>query len=177
MHQQLPKEIDPLRLAKNGLKLTGQLPIADMPRLLQSLHNDGDLVKVNISFDVDEINTPFMRGHFISTVSMICERCMKAMSVCLNVNCLLAIVTNEHEVDGLADQYEPWLLKNSGNVVLASVIEDELILALPLVPRHDKECLPDSAWTSPDKRMDKTEKKESPFTILSTLKTNKKLNL
>lgn len=171
MHQKLPKEIDPLRLAQNGLKLAGQLSLTEMPRLVQSLHSDQGIVNVDIAFDVDEINMPFMRGEFAATVLMTCERCMKAMSVDLKVNCLLAMITNESKIESLAEQYDPWLLENSDDVALASVIEDELILALPLVPRHDEACLPAHQWSSSDELLEEAEQKVSPFAILSTLKT------
>lgn len=173
MHQKLPKEIDPLRLAQNGLKLTGQLAVTEMPRLLQSLHSNEGMVGIDIVFDVDEINTPFMRGEFTTTVSMTCERCMKAMQVDLKVHCLLAIVTNERKIEGLAEQYDPWLLESSDDVLLSSVIEDELILALPLVPRHDQACVPASEWSSADEMVEDIEEKVSPFAILSTLKIKK----
>lgn len=173
MHQKLPKEIDPLRLAQNGLKLTGQLAVTEMPRLLQSLHSNDGMVGIDITFDVDEINTPFMRGAFTTTVSMTCERCMKAMQIDLNVHCLLAIVTSERKIEGLAEQYDPWLLESSDDVLLSSVIEDELILALPLVPRHDQACVPASEWSSADEMVEDIEEKVSPFAILSTLKIKK----
>ena len=173
MHQKLPKEIDPLRLAQNGLKLAGKLAVTEMPRLLQSLTNNEGIVDVDIAFDVDEVNTPFMRGEFTTTVSMICERCMKAMPIDLKVNCLLAMVTNERKIEGLAEQYDPWLLESSDDILLSSVIEDELILALPLVPRHDEACLPASEWSSADEMVKEAEEKVSPFAILSTLKTKK----
>ncbi len=171
MQQKLPKEIDPLRLAQNGLKITGELSIVNMPRLLQSLQSDEGKVSVDVAFDVDEINTPYMRGDFTTTVSMNCERCMAPMVVNLKVNCLLAMVTSEQKIAGLAEQYEPWLLESSDDVLLSSVVEDELILALPLVPRHSKACLPAERWSAGEALI--AEGKVSPFAILSTLKTNK----
>ncbi len=173
MHQKLPKEIDPLRLAQNGLKLSGQLSVKDMPRLLPSLLNDESIVDVDITFDVDEVNTPFMRGRFTTTVSMTCERCMTEMPVKLDVNCLLAMITSEHKIEGLAEQYDPWLLEGNDDIVLCSIVEDELILALPLVPRHKQACVPAEEWSSSDEIVEEVEEKESPFAILSTLKLNK----
>lgn len=173
MYQKLPKEIAPLRLAQNGLKLTGELAVKDMPRLLQSLQSDEGTVTVNMAFDVDEINTPYMQGEFTTTVSMKCERCLQAMPVKLDVHSLLAMVMDEQKIEGLAEQYEPWLLESSDDVPLSSVIEDELILALPLVPRHDEACLPASEWVSSDESVEEVEEKVSPFAILATLKTKK----
>lgn len=171
MRQKLPVEIDPLRLAQNGLKLSGELLIKDMPRLGESLVSDEGGVNVDLLFDMDEINTPFMKGSLLAEVSMRCERCMSPMVVSLSVNCLLAIVTSELKVTTLAEQYEPWLLENNDPVSLNAVIEDELILALPIVPRHDKACLPSEAWSSgQDSRVIDVEKRTSPFAILSSLK-------
>jgi len=173
MPQKMPIEIDPLRLAQNGLQLTGQIAIKEMPRLLQSLVSNEGMVDVDIVFDVDEINTPFMRGQFATMVAMTCERCMKAVKVDLKVNCLLAMVTNERKIGGLAEQYDPWLIEGNDDVLLSSVIEDELILALPLVPRHDEACLAASEWSSADEMVAEAETKVSPFAVLATLKTKK----
>ena len=79
MHLKLPKEIDPLRLAQNGLKLNGELSIKDMPRLSESLVNDEGSILVDLAFDMDEVNTPYMQGKIVAEVSMICERCMSPM--------------------------------------------------------------------------------------------------
>jgi len=172
MHRKLPIEIDPLRLAQNGLKLDGQILLNVMPRLTASLESDEGLVDVTLAFDVDEIGTPFMKGKITAPVSMICERCLSAMTTTLSADCLLAIVISERKIDALAEQYDPWLLDGSDPVLLSKVIEDELILALPLVPRHTEACLPSEAWSaeSEESEADTADKPESPFAILSSLK-------
>lgn len=173
MHQKLPKEIDPFRLAQNGLKLDGQLALATMPRLTKSLLNDEGIVNLKMAFDIDEIGTPYMRGNFTTSVSVLCERCMESMMLDLEVDCLLAMVSGERKIEGLAEQYDPWIIENSDPVLLSSVVEDELILSLPLVPRHDGACLPDEAWSTGDDENESIEvnKPASPFAVLSTLKT------
>ena len=172
MHRKLPKEIDPLRLAQNGLKFDGQLLLSDMPRLAKSLHSDSGLVNVVLAFDIDEIGTPYVKGEFRAPVSIVCERCMLPMSMELSVSCLLAMVVSEKFIDKLAEQYDPWLLENSEPVSLSKVVEDELILVLPLVPRHTEACLPSEAWsTKVDYNEDEEDQKPvSPFAILSSLK-------
>jgi len=174
MHQKLPKEIDPFRLAQTGLKLDGELPLATMPRLTKSLQNDEGVVNVKMAFDMDEIGTPYMRGNFTASVSVICERCMEPMMLELDVDCLLAMVSSERKVEGLAEQYDPWILENNDPVLLSSVVEDELILSLPLVPRHEEVCLPDEAWSAGDDEVNElieADKPASPFAVLEALKT------
>ena len=175
MHHKLPKEIDPLRLAQNGLKFDGQILLSDMPRLTKSLHSNSGLVDVTLEFDIDEIGTPYVKGEFTVPVSIVCERCMLPMSMELSVSCLLAMVVSEKFIDKLAEQYDPWLLENNDPISLSKVVEDELILVLPLVPRHTEACLPSEAWSTMSDNSDYNEdegdeKRVSPFAILSSLK-------
>ncbi len=171
MHRKLPIEIDPFRFAQNGIQLEGEIQLRKMPRLGQSLLSNEGIVNVKMEFDVDEVGTPFMHGTFSCSVSMICERCMKPMDVVLNTDSLLAMVISERKIDGLAEQYEPWLLENNDPVELSTIVEDELILNLPLVPRHEEMCLPSDAWTVGDDENIESEKRESPFAMLAELKT------
>jgi len=174
MHQKLPKELDPFRLAQNGLKLDGQIPLAEMPRLTQYLLSDEGLVDVKMAFDIDEIGTPYMKGEFSVSVSLICQRCMSEMTLELKANSLLALVKSERKVEGLAEQYEPWVLDSHDPVLTSTVVEDELILSLPLVPKHETPCLPDEVWTAGDETViAEDEKAVSPFAVLSSLKTKK----
>ena len=172
MHQQLPKEIDPFRYAQNGLKLTGDLQVSDMPRLSGALHNDEGVVSIEMHFDVDETGTPYLRAKFSSSLTLLCERCTEPMSLNVTAECLLALVQNEHKIEGLAEQYEPWLVDSNEPIKLSSVVEDELILPLPLVPRHDFDCLPAEAWQSGEEELEEEdEKPASAFAVLSALKS------
>jgi uncharacterized protein len=170
MHQQLPKEIDPFRFAQNGLRLNGQLNVSSMSRLCGALHNNEGVVDVVMHFDIDETGLPFLQGKFRSTLNLICERCMEPMDWDVEVNCLLAILKNERKVEGLAEQYDPWIIDSDELISLGSVIEDELILALPLVPKHDFKCLPAEVWQSGEDEIVE-EKRVSPFAVLATLKS------
>jgi len=174
MHQKLPKDIDPFRLAQNGLKLAGTLPVSTMNRLAGSLADTEGDVAVIMNFDVDETGLPYMYGKFSSKLSLICERCMAPMSVDVNVECHLAILKNERKVEGLAELYDPWIVENNDPILLSSVVEDELILGLPLVPRHEHACLPKEAWyRGDDIDESEKEKKVSPFEVLASLKLKK----
>tara|TARA_R110002050_G_scaffold1244_4_gene8616 strand:+ start:52302 stop:52826 length:525 start_codon:yes stop_codon:yes gene_type:complete len=174
MHQKLPKELDPFRLAQNGLRLEGTLPVSTMERLAGSLADTEGEVAVKMNFDVDETGLPYMYGKFSSQLSLICERCMAPMSVDVDVECHLAILKNERKIEDLAELYDPWIVENKDPILLASVVEDELILGLPLVPRHEHACLPKEAWyRGDDIDESEKEKKVSPFEVLASLKLKK----
>lgn len=172
MLQRLPKEIDPFRFAHNGLHLQGQLALSKMSRLAASLANDEGIVDVDMQFDIDELGTPYLAGRFKTTLTLICERCMEPMTINVDTECLLGFVKSEYKAEQLAEQYEPWFVENDEPVDPIRIVEDELILALPLVPRHDYSCLPEDAWYSGEKEGE-AEKPASPFAVLSVLKSKK----
>ena len=175
MSHKLPIEIDPFRLARNRLILEGDLPLSVMKRLSGLLLNNTGSVHVKMSFDVDKVTQiPYMKGVFTASLVLFCERCSEAMNYDVKVDCLLALLNHEQEVENLAEQYEPWLIDNDDLIVVSSVVEDELILALPLVAKHKEACLPKEVWSvGVEDEVVVEEKKPSPFAILSSLKSNK----
>ena len=172
MHQQLPKEIDPFRFAHNGLRLSGQIPLSSMPRLAESLVTDEGMVDVDLLFDIDETGLPFMEGRFKTSIQLICERCMSPMTLDLDVPALLGIIRHEGKIEGLAEQYEPWIIDDAKHVDPVHMVEDELILALPIVPKHENACLPEDVWQSGEQEKE-ADKPASPFAVLAALKDKK----
>jgi uncharacterized protein len=174
MQQKLPIEIDPFRLAKNGLILEGPLLIKPMKRLSTVLYDDSGSVHVKVKFDLDKVlATPFMAGNFKTSLPLKCERCGERMNYDVDLHCSLAIINSESKIEGLAAQYEPWLIESDDEpVLLSSIVEDELILAIPLVPKHEHSCLPKEAWVSGEEFEENVEENVSPFAVLSELKSS-----
>jgi uncharacterized protein len=143
-----------------------------MPRLASSLANTDGMVDVKMRFDIDQLGTAFLEGNFKTQLVLFCERCSEPMNYDVDVHCLLGILKHEGKVPSLGEQYEPWIVESNDPINPASVVEDELILALPLVPRHDTACLPEDAWYSGEQEVAE-EKPASPFSVLSSLKTKK----
>jgi uncharacterized protein len=171
MRQHLPREIDPFKLAYNGVVLEGTMQLSEMPRLCGALTDSNGDVEVKIQFDIDELGIPFVSGQFKTTLSLLCERCMQPMPYAVDSKLLLALVKHESRIENLAEQYEPWLIEGDDPVKLSELIEDELILALPIVPKHPEACLPAEMWSSGDE-VGEEDKPESPFAVLSALKKN-----
>ena len=105
-------------------------------------------------------------------VSDQCQRCIEPMLLKLEVEFLLGLIDDEAYVDTLPDQYEA--LITEGRHFLPDVIEDELILAVPIVSNHDSEC---SGYMKEQKvelaeiqKLKQEEKKKSnPFAVLKDL--------
>ncbi len=174
--------IEPLALASSGRILEGRLPVSSLPRLLPLLVLDEATtshdVEYLLEFGIDEGGTPRVTGSVSATLPVICQRCMTVMSLPVSTRTQLGIVSTREAAQQLPERYEPLLQttdENDADISIASIIEDELILALPLVAMHNKEdCSQDAALMSTASEQENAAmtQRENPFAVLSQLKTS-----
>lgn len=132
----LPSRIDPWRLTAEGGRLEGELALADLPRLAAALNRADGLVNVTLAAGVDSRGVRFIRGAVQAGIELVCQRCLGPLRLALDVPVGLGLVHSEAEADRLPEEYEP-LLVPEGVIGVADLVEDELLLALPHIPRHD----------------------------------------
>ena len=175
--QRLPLQVDPIRLATRGEHLQGTIPIKQMKRLISALSDvEGD-VYVNAEFSVDINQVVILAGEIKTDTKLICQRCMGEMELPIALDFQLAFVRTEAEMEKLPEGYEATLIDNT-TMMLSDIIEDEILLALPPIPKHlDESCSSDSVtegWDSQQNEPD-TEivERDNPFDILASLKTDK----
>lgn len=163
----IPEHIDPFRYAEQNLGLDGTVKIANMQRLSSILNSGEDVVTVNLKFGVDEQGVVYLKGHLNAKLTLQCQRCMDQLVYEIITDFVLGIVSTLDEANALPEHYEPALAKE-GQLALRELIEDEIILNLPIIPRHEPEdCkvklpLADSGWDQG--------KGENPFRVLESLK-------
>lgn len=133
----LPKTLDPIRVAKQGAHLEGQLSLHLCERL-QAICDQANLrAQVIMDLNMDhKANVPFIRGNIVTKVNMICQRCDKPMQYELDIPFLLSPMVSEKQSKNLPSEYEP-LMVHDERVIVSEMIEDEILLALPMVSRHE----------------------------------------
>ena len=138
---QLPTRIDPIVMAAKTRVLEGLLPLARMPRVCAIVEQPLDTVKLRLRGTIDEAGRSLLLGHVYTQISMQCQRCLQAVAVQIDADFALAAVHSEQEAALLPDNYEPLLLPLGEDVSLVELIEDEVLLNLPIVARHEvSEC-------------------------------------
>ncbi len=70
-----------------------------------------------------------------ANLGLVCQRCLETVSWPIEARLAVAIVENEADSARVAPPFEPVLLVD-GAVPLWEVIEDELLLAIPIAPMH-----------------------------------------
>ena len=173
----LPASIDPIQLAERGARLTGTLPLKNMPRLVQACLDSAGDVHVDLSFDRSEGEGLYeMRGDLSVKLRLVCQRCLEEMDFKLETSPRLIFMRPGDNPVLLEDEADVMAVDKP--LPLISMVEDELLLAMPMVPLHDlKEC-PGKVYVagtaSPAKGSAKAEKvKKNPFSVLGELKRTK----
>ncbi len=171
----LPQKVDPFRFADNEISLEGVIPIKDMERLSPSLGSDTGQVKVSVAFGVDEQGTRFMRGHYSAHVVLQCQRCMEPFEEKVSGSLLLGMVTTEDAMNELPKNYDVIVVKD-GSLSIQDVIEDELILSLPIVPMHSIEnCKITLPLAMGSTEQVETES-ENPFKVIELLRVKRNVD-
>lgn len=168
----IPENVDPFRLAEQNLQIDGVVKIVDMHRLNASrradIANATEVVNVRLTFGVDEQAQANVRGNIHTVLKLQCQRCMEHFNYEIISDFALGIVRSLEEAKSLSSEYEPALVKEDGQLALRDLVEDELILNLPLIPKHEPDIcetafpLADSSWEEA--------KGDSPFQVLQALK-------
>ncbi len=149
-----PRRLDVAAFARAGAELAGTWPLAEMPRLLQDTLPPPDGA-ATVAWAVRGSSKPVAGGepelrlhlHAGTTLRMCCQRCLQPVTVVLDVRPSLRFVRGEAQAEALDEAGDEDVLALTAALDLRQLVEDELILALPLVPRHETcaEPLPMSA--------------------------------
>lgn len=108
-----------------------------------------------------------------TTVSLICQRCMGVVATPLEVDQWYRFVASEEIAMEEDDESEEDLLVMEAQFDLLAVLEDELLMALPLVPMHDECPVAPVLQVGEEDLADEASEKPNPFALLAQLKKDK----
>ena len=169
--EKLPVSFDPVRFAKWGRHLEGSIPLLKMSRIAEQATELRGEVLVSLDCSMGEDRVRALRGHIKAVVPMQCQRCMDEVEIPVNSQFTLGVVDSEAFAEKLPEEYEPLFIEEDEKLFLKDLIEDELILALPIVAMHPlEECKVDSTNEDDTNLVQEESQQESPFAILKDLK-------
>jgi uncharacterized protein len=169
----LPTHVDPRKLAQQDYLLEGELGAENLPRLASSVESICSPLKATIRFSVDESKAKIACGSASVSVMAICQRCLDEVKVDLHATFAVQIIWSDDKVQHVARNYEPWLVSER-TADLSELLEDEILLSLPLVNYHPAgACTGDAFIASVDSDIDVSES-DNPFSILKQLKQLKR---
>jgi uncharacterized protein len=169
MSAALPGTLDAWRAVTARRYFEGVLPLSALPRLAPMLADSEGEVRYAISFDRDAHGMAYVEISAAAGLPLICQRSLERFVFPVSIEQRLGLVRDEADEAALPPGWEP-LLVATGEVEPAAVLEDELILAVPLVPARPSEASDDDVVWSSDGVTKVLELKPSPFAALGSLK-------
>jgi len=178
--KELPKLVDPRKFTNLNAKLVGIVTERDLPRLADAsyLHGEdfpgkqGAVMSVDLSFFADEQGRRRLAGSLSASVELECQRCLEPLRQPIEVEVNLAVVQDEEQARNLPKDIEPWIVtEDLGD--LHAVLEEELLLALPVAALHQHQCI-DARMMSAGDEVEAAQvvsnEEGNPFGVLANLK-------
>lgn len=166
--------IDTQSLGRGPQHLAGQAAVADLSRLVSDLPEQGDLnVDWSMTGRADSSGRRFVHVQAQGAVVLQCQRCMKPFVWPIDISNEVEVVATEAELELDDDDVEgPDRIFCEGRLDALGLVEDELILSVPYVPRHDvcPGSQPVALDAEPAPEDEPAPKRESPFAVLGSLK-------
>jgi uncharacterized protein len=148
----------------------GSLPIAAMPRLREALADDAGSAQYQLDFGRDEFGTAYVDVRVQAPLWLVCQRTLDPFVMPVTVDSRLGLIRSEREEAALPAGCEPLLIAEDDKLSPVGVIEDELLLALPLVPVNPDSALPEEVTLPPAESVPAGERPDNPFAVLRELK-------
>lgn len=148
----------------------GHLPLSGMSRLMPVLADAEGDCRFGLEFGVDPLGLRYVDVRAEAQLPLLCQRSLERFLHPVRIEQRLGLVTDESQEAALPEGVEPLLLDASGELDPASLVEDELILAVPVVPIDPASADLLATWPGDDDEEDKP----NPFAALAALKGQKK---
>ena len=126
--------IDGLHFARAALQKRGTMGMEQLPRLAQMRCSTQGL-EYHLSGGTAKNGKPCLRVSVRGVVQLVCQRCMDPLPVPVAIDSELQLAESLREISEADDEVDRVLA--SRHMDVGRLVEDEVILALPMVPRHE----------------------------------------
>jgi uncharacterized protein len=175
-----PAQIEPFKWAEQGFSWSGQLPLSRFVRIAREAVGsiDDQLINIDCKLSMDAYHRiVWLDARVDARVPMECQRCLDSVEIDLSSDFHLALVDDESLIERLDEDADFIVLGESesstkgdydtpASLDLLALLEDELLLLLPLSPKHDV-C---EHQHQPAVEELAEEKRDNPFDVLASLK-------
>jgi uncharacterized protein len=142
-----PARFDALRLARERGVLDGSVDAHALPRVADLLSDGPASIAWRIEGTTDASGRSALRIELKGVVMLACQRCLADFEWPIDQATEVLLARNESELAALDADTSLEVVLATGQLGPLTLVEDELVLALPFAPRHpDGDC--DSTMTT-----------------------------
>ena len=171
-----PRRLDVEAFARQSGHLDGEWPLASLERLATLLLLEPAVPARVVTWQVDGETARERAGsgaqlwlqlRAAASLPLVCQRCLGSVEVPVALDRRIRFARDEETAAVLDAELDDDVLALTRALDLRVLVEDELLLALPLVPRHER-CPPDAS--APAASDAQAAARSSPFAALAALK-------
>lgn len=163
----VPETLDAWRQVTARRGLEGRVPLASMRRLSSLLDGAEGDVTFSLDFDRDAFGIAYVEVRAEAELPLVCQRTLERFMLPVRIDQRMGLIRDESEEAALPEGYEALLVDPSGELGTLDVVEDELILAVPVVPTRPGTEAVEQEWGGGDVL---EAEKPNPFAALAALK-------
>jgi len=164
--------IDSLDFAGNGRQISGKVPVAELPRLLDALEDTEGFLEYTVRGDTDRQGHPLLDVSISGNCRLRCQRCLGALEHAVQIDTRL-LLRDQASLDALdddavadGDEEELDSILAEAHLDVLNLLEEEILLSLPIAPRHE----PGACEAADGGKAH--EEEQNPFAVLARLKRN-----
>ena len=137
----IPLRVKASQAAARHEAFTGRVPLAKLPRLAASLAEPAGELHVELQATRDDEGQDWLHGEIRGRLPLTCQRGLHPFEWDCDVALSLALVGSESEEERLLKDTESYRVQDD-ELPLRDLVEDEVLLALPMMPRcDDPDCV------------------------------------
>lgn len=161
----LPVHIDPWEFARNRRYCSGEVAVSATHSLREWAENDKNNIHLRLEGEVDKNQYPRLRGEVAVTLQLQCQRCLEMMPFEVKHAFDYVLIADPAQEDRIEDGSET-LICADHELELAWFAEEEVLLAMPMIAKHDNCAAPQGSSVLPESTPETT---ENPFAALKEL--------
>ena len=160
--------IEPEKIALSGDVLSGKVFLKSMPRLSEYTEIHDELAIYKLEFLKCDNGVTQIMGDISTSLITLCQRCLTNFTINIKIPVSIGIIKNKEDIALLKDDLEPFLAEDN-TVSLQQLIEEEILLSLPISPLHSVDVCPVVQTNQKYKS-----KRDNPFAVLKSIKDRRK---
>lgn len=135
MSNSLPYYVNPWLLYRHHETVSGQIALSRMPNLRDSQNRQDGNAHVQLTVEKRDDGQTVLFGKATAELELDCQRCLKPLIKTFEATFELVLVKYEQQLSSVSDEDDALVVLEQ--LELNPLIEQELILALPMIAKHD----------------------------------------
>ena len=134
----IPETVDFVRQVELNRTIEGVYPLSKLLRLSEALLSTEGDITAKLAF-TNSVGFASLKGNVSAKVQLECQRCLAPVATELSGRFKFALLNSEEEFELLPEEFEPYLIEGDEQSIV-ELIEDELLLCMPMVTMHTDDC-------------------------------------